>query len=93
MTKMQKIFDEFREALIANKITYPEFVAYTTKSGRFIFMYNIYWGDWKHEHLRFRNFVNNYFSDYDIEINECVTEEDGSDYYSAQYVFAIKKRK
>ena len=35
----------------------------------------------------------NYFSDYDIEINEYVTEEDGSDCYSAQYIFAIKKRK
>ena len=30
---------------------------------------------------------------YDIETNEHVTEEDGSDCYSAQYVFAIKKRK
>lgn len=49
----------------------------------------IYWGDWKHSHLR---------ADYLMEqngfklIGKEVTEEDGSDCYSARHTYCRKER-
>lgn len=45
----------------------------------------IYWGDWKHDHLYFKSVVQKFFDDLDIniKIDSEVTEEDGSDVYSA----------
>lgn len=45
---------------------------------------NVYWGDWKHDH-RFLQWVmakNNY-----RVTNRVITEEDGSDAFSAEYEF------
>ena len=45
---------------------------------------SVSWGDWKHDHLFLKEIMFN--RGYSIE-NEHVTEEDGSDAYSADYVF------
>ena len=53
---------------------------------------SIHWGDWKHDHLRLHYLVNefNKANDINIEhINTQITEEDGSDTYSAIHVFEI----
>ena len=45
----------------------------------------ISWGDWKHEHLRLKWLAEEFFhsNGMDINIQTEVTEEDGSDCYSA----------
>ena len=45
---------------------------------------SVEWGDWKHDHLFLSHIMreNNYF-----EVNESVTEEDGSDAYSSIHTF------
>ena len=52
----------------------------------------IEWGDWKHQHLYFKNKVQKFFDELDIEIDieSEVTEEDGSDAYSASYIITKK---
>lgn len=53
---------------------------------------DIQWGDWKHQHLFFKARVQKYFDalGIDIDIKSTVTEEDGTDAYSASY--SIKKQ-
>jgi hypothetical protein len=45
---------------------------------------SISWGDWKHEHLWARSLMS--YLGY-VEIGSKVTEEDGSDTYSAEHYF------
>lgn len=49
--------------------------------------FDINWGDWKHEHLRARWLINDFFENKNswVKINSWTTEEDGSDTYSAHY--------
>jgi hypothetical protein len=49
---------------------------------------NVEWGDWKHDHLRLKYIMkeNGY-----CPIDENVTEEDGSDAYSAVHTFFKRK--
>lgn len=44
----------------------------------------LFWGDWKHEHRHLEHVMK--MNGYE-QINENVTEEDGSDCYSAEHVF------
>ena len=46
-------------------------------------------GDWKHDHLRVAHLINDTFCP--DEIREEVTEEDGSDCYSAVHIFTFYK--
>ncbi len=48
-------------------------------------------GDWKHDHLRVVRLINGTFLP--DEIREEVTEEDGSDCYSAVHIFTFYKMK
>ncbi len=45
---------------------------------------SIFWGDWKHDHLCMKNFLEEH--GFRME-SKTITEEDGSDAYSAEYVF------
>lgn len=49
----------------------------------------IYWGDWKHEHLAAKWIANEVFKKhgYEMEHVEMLLEEDGSDCYSALHEF------
>jgi hypothetical protein len=46
----------------------------------------ISWGDWKHSHLRFKWMMEENFPE-SVYFGEKVTEEDGSDCYSAIHYF------
>ena len=47
----------------------------------------IEWGDWKHDHLRLKQIMEqNGFS----QTDERLTEEDGSDCYSAEHIYMKK---
>lgn len=50
------------------------------------------WGDWKHDHLRIKYLVSEYLMShgYTFSYFEEVTEEDGSDCYSAIHVYHFK---
>ena len=50
----------------------------------------ITWGDWKHEHLRLQWFIKENFPEL-AYIGTNVTEDDGSDTYSARHNFLIIK--
>ena len=55
---------------------------------------DISWGDWKHDHLRLDLVANNFFKEkgYDIlNMDTEVTDEDGSDTYSATHSYRIRK--
>ena len=58
-----------------------------TKFGGAAIVVSIEWGDWKHQHLWVRDLME-YIGF--AEVSEVVTEEDGSDCYSAEHTF-IKK--
>ena len=45
---------------------------------------DIEWGDWKHDHLACKYIIKNHFPE--CEIFDKVTEEDGSDTYSATHL-------
>ena len=54
--------------------------------GHFSLIYEIRHGDWRHEHIAFKQFIYEFFShDYYVNINEIITEEDDCDCYSAEY--------
>ena len=48
--------------------------------------YSIEWGDWKHDHAYSEDLAKEFFKE-DLSISEDVTEEDGSDTYSATHEF------
>lgn len=52
---------------------------------------NISWGDWKHDHLWMKHFVGQFLESkgFDYSIDSTVTEEDGSDCYSANHTFKL----
>lgn len=55
---------------------------------------DIVWGDWKHDHLRANYLVTEYFKDKGFDIanhDYIVTEEDGSDNYSASHRWTIRE--
>ena len=52
---------------------------------------SITWGDWKHSHLYTQELIRQHFPQLKFE-NEEVTEEDGSDCYSADHHYSLKDR-
>ena len=74
------------EKLLHNEIT--TFEPYLTDDG---FGIEIFWGDWKHDHARADYLIRQYFENlgYRVNVNQYVTEEDGSDTYSAQHNYRI----
>lgn len=53
----------------------------------------IIWGDWKHDHLRVKYLVNQFMRTIGHTVaipHEVVTEQDGSDCYSAIHTWEIK---
>lgn len=49
------------------------------------------WGDWKHDHLYIRHLVTEFLRELGLPYvyDEVVTEEDGSDTYSAEHIIMI----
>lgn len=58
--------------------------------GSIMFLVDIKWGDWKHNHLRCDYLVEEFAKENGREITlkrEVVTEDDGSDCYSAKHYY------
>lgn len=89
---------EMFEKYMHNYKSYPfygaDFVNYSGKDvNNFSLIYEIRDGDWKHDHLAFREFVFEYFLwTYEIEFNQIITEESDGDWYSAEYRINFEKR-
>ena len=67
---------------ILNKGELYDSIVDATNDGKVVV--NLFWGDWKHEHLWLKHLMaeNGY-----EHLSEEVTEENGSDCYSAEQVF------
>ena len=55
---------------------------------------SIRWGDWKHDHIRLKLLIEEFFEEklggeYEVLRASKVTEEDGSDCYSAEHKFVL----
>ena len=59
-----------------------------------ILSFEIFWGDWKHAHKWFDHKVRQFLTSegYDVQIVEVVTQEDGSDCYSAIHYINLQKK-
>lgn len=53
--------------------------------------FDIVWGDWKHDHMRLWHLMNKFFRErgYVIERDMEVTDEDGSDTFSAEHYYTV----
>lgn len=72
-----------------NNIRYSDIWSEATAEGIRVTVY-IRWGDWKHDHACLRNEIFRVFKPNDYE--ETVTDEDGSDCYSAEHTFIFTGR-
>lgn len=63
-----------------------------TRNGGDAIYFDIVWGDWKHDHIRLWYLMYEFFRDrgYTIERDIEVTEEDGTDTYSAEHYYTIQ---
>ena len=54
--------------------------------------FDIVWGDWKHDHMRLWHLMNEFFRErgYVIERDMEVTDEDGSDTFSAEHYYTVQ---
>ena len=80
----QEVADKLEKFLRANRLWVDEF--YFNSMNKTI-EFDINWGDWKHEHMRAKWLIEDFFGDKDefVRIDSYETEEDGSDTYSAHY--------
>lgn len=74
----EEIIDRVSKAL-ADENIYPDI----WPTGKDSFAIFISWGDWKHDHLYADKIIENTLGDVDFSIEKEITEEDGSDTYSA----------
>jgi len=74
----EEIIDRVSKALADARI-YPDI----WPTGKDSFAVSISWGDWKHDHLYADKIIEDTLGDIDFSIEKEVTEEDGSDTYSA----------
>lgn len=91
--EIKQVVEEFISYMRQNKYYNADILEYdfgfTNKPFSMIFEIN--WGDWKHDHLLFKTLVYEFFINSDIELNMVITEEDGSDTYSAEYTIKVNK--
>ena len=87
--ELSELAEELYKHLSANKL-YAEVYA-----GHDYIAAEINWGDWKHEHLWCKIMAEKFFQGKGLYVNiqTDVTEEDGSDCYSAIHRFYLRKGK
>ena len=78
---------------INKKFNEERLYAYASPSFDETIYFDINWGDWKHEHLRADWLVGELLSTlgYQFNITTNVTEEDGSDTYSAEHIIRFEE--
>ena len=86
--KFQKILDKCAEIekLLRDNRVYADCYPYMDLP---VAVVDIHWGDWKHDHLRAKWLIKENMKDM-LFLNEVVTEEDGSDCYSAEHRYILQ---
>ena len=79
---MNEIIEKIDSALQENHV-YADVYDWITDSGEKVVKIEIHWGDWKHDHLRAQWIVEDVLGIGVRKWDTDVTEEDGSDCYSA----------
>lgn len=82
--KVQKKADEIRRMLEDNNL-YADVEQYESLP---VLQVSIHWGDWKHEHARAKWLISENIEGVTY-LNTKVTEDDGSDCYSADHRFIV----
>lgn len=83
-----KLAHEFYQYCVEKNVYIEECEGWLDSDDNLIISYEIYWGDWKHEHLATKFLAEEFFFEkgYTVEdVNEDIIDEDGSDTYSAHY--------
>ena len=83
-----KLADEFQEYCLKKHVFIEECEGQFDSDDNLVISYEIYDGDWKHEHLATKFLAKEFFFEkgYTIrDVNEYMIDEDGSDTYSAHY--------
>ena len=83
-----KLADEFQEYCLKKHVFIEECEGQFDSDDNLVISYEIYDGDWKHEHLATKFLAKEFFfkKGYTIrDVNEYMIDEDGSDTYSAHY--------
>jgi len=85
-----QLCDEIREMLRSNDLWCDEVWPINDENRICV---DIQWGDWKHEHLRCKYLVGDYLNGKGIRFDhsEVITEEDGSDCYSASHYYRLRE--
>lgn len=92
MKTIERTFIDELNAYLASQECHHRADVVGTEEGDKIY-FEIYWGDWKHDHLCVKYLVRQFCQSkgYDIECDVITTEEDGSDTYSAEHYYTVKK--
>ena len=87
---IEEIVEEFEDYMKNEGYTGADLQYYKNIPFRgFYMVYDIDWGDWTHDHGWFKFLVHSFFLSYNIDMDISITEEDGSDAYSAEYGILI----
>ena len=80
----QDVADELEKFLRDNRLWVDEF--YFNSMNKSI-EFDINWGDWKHEHMRAKWLIEDFFNERNefVRIDSYTTEDNGTDTYSAHY--------
>ena len=87
LKELYRLADELDKKFTAENLWCETYADYNNK-----ICFHINWGDWKHDHLRADWVAREFFKalGYTIDITTDVTEEDGSDTYSAVHIIRFK---
>ena len=91
--EISQVVEDFISYMRQNKYYGADIVDYDFgfSNKPFSMVFEISWGDWKHDHLWFKELVYEFFMNSDIKIDMVITEENGSDAYSAEYKIRVNK--
>ena len=85
---VKKILEKKVADLFKEKELYYEWGVYSEGIDKYVIEVVVEWGDWKHDHAYLDWVMNeNGF----VKTNEVVTEDDGSDCYSAVHTFKVPR--
>lgn len=83
-----KDYEEELYKYLKSKNMYPEMYVDSDNT----LCVSIQWGDWKHDHMYIDSLINNFFFNRGLILNRdtVVTEDDGSDVYSATHYYTVQ---
>lgn len=86
---MEKILEEIKQELKKYDRQYD--LCVTTSTKKKAIRLDIYWGDWKHDHAACKKIISDIFFKNKLypEFTTIITEQDGSDCYSATHCVEV----